>query len=215
MGREWIRGHQARSAPTAAQLAVRNKGLTFGYDAYDVVDVGYETPCWIFRKKQTGRGYAQMWVDGVQTTAHRAYYMHYVGPIPEGMTLDHLCRNRPCVNPDHMDICTRGENVLRGEGISAQNARKTHCHRGHSLAPEDGHVYINPYDGSRQCTTCVTDDRHARQDVARAEREAAKRVLGNEIREARKEGTPYSELCDRFGLSRTQLKRVIHEGLWS
>jgi hypothetical protein len=123
-----------------------------GFDAYDVEDHGYDTPCWIFRKKPTNRGYAQfMMPDGSQPGAHRAFYEHYVGPIPVGLTIDHLCRVRRCVNPDHLEPVTRGENVLRGDTITAANARKTHCPRGHEY--DEANTYVCKR-GMRHCRTC-------------------------------------------------------------
>lgn len=63
--------------------------------------------------------------------AHRIAYAFAVGPIPEGLTLDHLCRNRACCNPSHLEPVTNGENVMRGTGMAPVNAIKTHCVRGH------------------------------------------------------------------------------------
>ena len=73
-------------------------------------------------------------------------------PIPDGMTIDHLCHNRSCVNPDHMEIVTPGENVLRGFGVSAKAARKTHCPAGHAYA--GGNLYIYPVTNHRGCRAC-------------------------------------------------------------
>jgi hypothetical protein len=66
--------------------------------------------------------------------AHRIAYELEIGPIPEGLEIDHLCRNPICVNPAHLEPVTHRENVLRGEATSAQNARKAHCIRGHLLS---------------------------------------------------------------------------------
>lgn len=83
--------------------------------------------------------------------AHRFAYELLVGPIPEGLDLDHLCRHPPCVNPDHMDPVTNRENVLRGFGITAMQARQTHCVRGHEFTPENTHITKR---GMRHCRTC-------------------------------------------------------------
>ncbi len=84
--------------------------------------------------------------------AHRLMYERLVGPIPEGLVIDHLCRNRTCVNPDHLEPVTQSENVRRGNGFSAVNARKTHCKRGHPL--DGDNLYRNPA-GARVCRTCA------------------------------------------------------------
>ena len=83
--------------------------------------------------------------------AHRVAYEKAYGPIPEGLVIDHLCRNGLCVNPEHLEAVTRKENILRGEGACAQNARKTHCKRGHELIPEN---LIERSDGRRDCLLC-------------------------------------------------------------
>lgn len=114
--------------------------------------------CWTWTGshfKQTGYALFNVkMTDGVwrPTTAHRVAYRLSTGPIPDGLVLDHLCRNRWCVNPAHLEPVTRGENVLRGEGRSAQQARWTECPRGHSF---DGpNTYIRP-SGKRECRTCM------------------------------------------------------------
>lgn len=75
------------------------------------------------------------------------------GGIPEGLTLDHLCRVRRCVNPSHLEPVTNRENILRGNGATAINARKTHCKRGHSL--ENAYVSRNERRTYRVCRVCA------------------------------------------------------------
>lgn len=79
--------------------------------------------------------------------AHRVPYDLFVGKVPEGLELDHLCRNKACVRPDHLEPVTHAENIVRGESPAAINARKTHCSRGHEFD-----VVRN--DGGRRCRTC-------------------------------------------------------------
>lgn len=83
--------------------------------------------------------------------AHRFVYEMTVGPIPSGLQLDHLCRNRRCVNPDHLEPVTSRENTLRGDGPTAQNARKSHCHRGHPFSGDN--LFVRS-DGTRRCRAC-------------------------------------------------------------
>jgi hypothetical protein len=89
----------------------------------------------------------------VNLMAHRAVWTLLRGDIPQGLQLDHLCRNRLCVNPEHLEPVTQVENVRRGASPSADNARKTICMRGHALEGEN--LYVTPGRGYRQCRECV------------------------------------------------------------
>ena len=108
--------------------------------------------CWSWLGHHAWNGYARVSWRGRNTAAHRVAYELLIGPIPDGLTLDHLCRNRGCVNPFHCEPVTNGENVLRGEGPPAQNARKTHCKNGHPYTEEN--TYRSPTSGWRKCKVC-------------------------------------------------------------
>lgn len=100
--------------------------------------------CWIHPSAKT-RGYAAVKVDGVKGYAHRFAYEALVGPIPAGMHLDHLCRNRACYNPRHLEPVAQAENNRRA-GLDTR-ARRTHCPKGHSDWAENNA-------GSRRCAEC-------------------------------------------------------------
>ena len=108
------------------------------------------TGCWLWQASCTTNGYGKASFNGKQRPAHRVFYEQLVGAIPEGLDLDHLCRIRNCVNPDHLEPVTRSENLRRGEVGGWWQAQKTHCPQGH------------PYDeantchsgGKRHCRTC-------------------------------------------------------------
>ena len=103
--------------------------------------------CWYWRGKTFPGGYG---VYG-GTSAHRFVYEEVRGPIPKGMVLDHfVCDNPKCVNPWHVRPTTQRENVLRSDGVTARNARKTHCKNKHPLTPEN----VYEYKGYRYCRTC-------------------------------------------------------------
>lgn len=103
--------------------------------------------CWLWTGATAATGYGMF--DG--RTAHRTSYQLTVGPIEPGLVIDHLCRVRNCVRPDHLEAVGRGENVLRGETITAANAAKTACKAGHPY--DEANTYITPR-GKRDCRKC-------------------------------------------------------------
>jgi len=116
--------------------------------------------CWLWTGYLAGgQGYGGIEIRGQQCLAHRVVYELLVGPIPEGLELDHLCRNRCCVNPDHLEAVTSKVNVLRGVGISAANAVKTHCVNGHEFTDENTYLHR----GHRHCRKCGREESRTRQ----------------------------------------------------
>lgn len=117
--------------------------------------VDRSTPgCWQWLASTNPQGYGMFWLAsaGRPVGAHRVAYELTVGPVPEGMEIDHLCRNRACVNPAHMEPVRHAENVRRGAG-GTNNRGKDRCPSGHPYTPEN--VYA--YRGSRICRTCRRD----------------------------------------------------------
>jgi len=85
----------------------------------------------------TNNGYGIFKLNGKSVRSHRFSYELYKGKIPKGLTIDHLCRNRKCVNSEHLEAVTQKVNVLRGISIQAINARKIYCINGHKFTPEN------------------------------------------------------------------------------
>jgi hypothetical protein len=122
------------------------------------------TGCWEWTASQTSGGYGSFTVPGLSAQAHRVAYLLLTGPIPEGLHLDHLCRNKLCVNPDHLEPVTQAENNRR-----AGEAR-THCASGHAYTLTNTYRRRN---GTRDCRACNRDRAAARYTPRRATREAA------------------------------------------
>jgi hypothetical protein len=118
--------------------------------------------CWPWAGYVKPTGYGQFHLDRPQN-AHRAAWLLFRGAIAPGQHVDHLCRNRVCVNPDHLEAVAHKENVLRGAGPTADNAKKSTCKRGHSLT--DAYVYK----GMRQCRICTCAKVTARRRQLKAE----------------------------------------------
>jgi hypothetical protein len=121
------------------------------------IDIDINTGCWNWRGNLNNKGYGYLNSHGKHYLAHRISYELFVGEIPEGLTIDHLCRNRRCVNPSHLEPVTLRENILRGENFTAYQARQTHCKRGHPLFGSNLYISLQ---GNRRCRTC--DKMHQR-----------------------------------------------------
>jgi HNH endonuclease len=119
--------------------------------------VDLDTGCWVWRRATTKAGYGQMYIDGKKVYAHRAYYEGYVADIAPGLVIDHLCGNRACCNPEHLEPVTFTENMRR--------TRRPACKRGHVL--NDDNLYVAPA-GDRQCREC-----NRIRERARVQRRAA------------------------------------------
>lgn len=120
--------------------------------------------CWLWTGSQSDNGYGSFTDDGRRTvSAHRFSFEMHVGPIPDDLVIDHLCRVHHCVNPDHLEAVTIRVNTLRGIGPTAINARKMHCVNGHEFTPEN--TYIAPGRGSRHCRTCFANNNRRNRSV--------------------------------------------------
>lgn len=114
--------------------------------------------CWIWTSPNVSGGsdpsrrYGHMTINGKGVYAHRLSYEMHNGPIPSGLTVDHLCKTTLCVNPTHLEAVTLAENLKRGDGFGGLNARKTHCPYGHEYAGGNLRVTRKGY---RACVACA------------------------------------------------------------
>lgn len=139
--------------------------------------------CWEWCGAYTRRGYGNLKRDGKTVRAHRASYEMYVGPVPEGLVLDHVCRNTRCVKPAHLRAVTQKQNVaakvwtVTPEQRSAQAKRAsdaahggwrppTHCRHGHEMVPQ---TTLTDRRGHRRCKTCAHNRYRVRRAIERGE----------------------------------------------
>lgn len=117
--------------------------------------------CWQWIGALDRDGYGRFRLEGESLSAHRAAWMFFIGILRPGVVLDHLCRFRACVNPQHLEPVTSGENTLRSPiAITAVNAEKTHCKYGHPFDSLNTYLVGN---GHRMCRTCDRDRHRRRQ----------------------------------------------------
>jgi hypothetical protein len=131
------------------------------------------TGCWLWTSAFTVDDYGVFWVGPAERSAriHRLAYELLVGPIPEGLTIDHLCRVRSCCNPTHLEPVTNRENQLRGLTFGARNASVTHCPAGHEYNKKNTRVGRNP--GDRPCRVCRACQRSHQKAFKARRKEAA------------------------------------------
>jgi hypothetical protein len=132
--------------------------LTFPDRFWAKVDKSAPNGCWEWTGARTSVGYGHVWNGERFQQAHRAAYELEVGPIPEGLQVDHLCFNIICVNPVHLEPVTAEENNRRSNSLSAKRMRQTACIRGHDLKTGSN--------GKRYCPTCRSEQRQVRAAVA-------------------------------------------------
>ncbi len=125
----------------------------YGMDAIDrfwcKVSIS-DSGCWQWLDLQNYAGYGRFWFNGKMLRAHKFSYNLFIGEVPEGLELDHLCRNRLCVNPEHLEAVAHQANSSRGE-VGAWERAKTHCPRGHPY--DEKNTYLEGM--KRKCRTCM------------------------------------------------------------
>jgi hypothetical protein len=161
--------------------------------------------CWEWTGTTDQKGYAMIYWRGDDhprgwgmERAHRAAYKMLIGPIPEGMVLDHLCRNRSCVNPDHLEPVAAGVNTSRGD-----RAHQTLCRRGHPLSGDN--LTRHSRTGARVCRQCQQE---YKREWARGYRPPARfpRISDETKTEAvrlRASGLSYAAIARQLGISQT------------
>ncbi|MFH9013965.1 HNH endonuclease signature motif containing protein [Streptomyces sp. NPDC017943] len=117
--------------------------------------------CWVWTAAIGNNGYGVFRFQGKAANAHRVSYLHYVGEVPEGLDLDHLCRVRHCVNPAHLEPVTRSVNLGRGIAPGRTQRLRTHCPKGHPYDAQNTRLYK----GRRSCKACHREREAARRQT--------------------------------------------------
>lgn len=125
-------------------------------------------PCWVWTAKRTDKGYGQFHLEGRLQVAHRAAWHLADRTVPDGLVLDHLCRNRACVRVSHHEPVTQRINLLRGVGVTARNASRTHCPQRHPYDEANTLRSVSRGRRGRRCRTCHAASQRARYHRQRA-----------------------------------------------
>lgn len=171
--------------------------------------------CWPWTGARSRLGYGVTRHEGRPGIgAHRIAYWKVVGPTPVGMELDHLCRNRACVNPAHLEPVTHAENVRRAFAL------KTACRNGHPYA--DGNLVIDPWSGARRCRACRSAQNIERKRRKRVhtgplvgERHPNAKVSEAMVRAIRESSETNDSLAQRFGISRSNIWLIRTHRAWA
>jgi DNA-binding XRE family transcriptional regulator len=160
--------------------------------------VRYDEGCWTYSGYCTPAGYGQVNANGFRNAfAHRVVWQELVGPVPPGMHFDHLCRNRACCKPAHLEVVTRAENLRRGNGVSGLNSRVQICPRGHDY--DETNTYFRPDGKGRDCRTCRSNYRQGLSPI-----------VAKDVRLAI--GWTQQQVADEVGIPRHAVQRSESDG---
>lgn len=140
------------------------RGMSVRERLLDRIFIDPITVCWNWAGSKAGGGYGLILVAGRVRGVHVLSYETFIGPIPDGLEIDHLCRNKGCINPEHLEAVTHRVNILRGNGITAKKAQQTICKWGHEFTPENTYATAR---GGRDCRACKRKQNRDRYERSR------------------------------------------------
>ncbi len=125
-------------------------------------------PCWVWTASNNGNGYGVIGLGKQNAYVHRISYEWQYGPIPLMYEIDHICENRSCVNPTHLQLATHQQNIARSASPPAKNTKKTHCPKGHAYTPENTYRQKK---GGRYCRACAIERMRVYDQTRRRKKE--------------------------------------------
>lgn len=118
-----------------------------------------ENGCWVWQKRISENGYGQVSINHKSLLAHRVAYQAFVAPLIDGLQIDHLCKNRACVNPEHLEQVTPRENIHRSDAVYKRLRTKRYCPQGHEYSKENTYYRQTKEGGiNRSCMTCAREN---------------------------------------------------------
>ena len=147
--KQTLQTQRAREKMSSIMSIIKHRGYDDALKRFNEKSIVIDNGCWEWQGR-TAKGYGIFSCLGRQIQTHIFSYNHFKGPVPEGLHLDHLCRNRKCANPEHLEPVTPGENLRRGEAPNWKTNRENVCKNGHSM----DNAIVNK-DGRRRCRECV------------------------------------------------------------
>lgn len=163
----WSIANKSKDTAKYCSVACRHEASKATHPATRLNYIIIENGCWEWQGSRTKDGYGLVEDrrdDAGTRYAHIISYEYFREPVPEGFELDHLCRHPWCINPYHLEPVTHKINCLRGVGVGALNAQKTHCPKGHPYEGEN--LYVIPSTGGRVCRTCTRERDRKRKALA-------------------------------------------------
>lgn len=169
-------------------------------------------PCWLWLGSLARAGYAQF-SSYAGAMAHQFSYVLHKGHVPNGLEIDHLCRNRFCSNPEHLEAVTHQVNVLRGISPPAYHAQATHCPAGHEYSESDRNVR-----GERQCRICIRARAVESGGRSRGVMRSGPRKLTDadvvEMHRMTRNGVKYADIAEHFEMSYSSVEKTIRGFRW-